>query len=339
MAYSKQTWTNYAPPGMSAARLTHIEDGIEDAAANADLAVAGLGLNTPAPLVLRYEDGFSGHRFTLTGANDTVMPYFEVVPTTSTGTDGAGSVAGYQLYLTTGGSESNDREFLAIEARGDSAAASYKPYFQINTWASGTGSYRALRIGTGTTAHLLFGPDTTDMRVLDGSRFLWDADTTVYGAVPATPILATRSNQVAIQLRTVSATAATAACIQLGRARGTTTAMTTPNVADNLGMVHMGDTISGTYTERAGVRAVASSHANDWNQGTGVGRGAGLDLYGTFQGTTAFGRMASFLSSATNDETALTLAVRISGSTQFKLVTVGAADSGGSGFRMLRIAN
>lgn len=298
-----------------------------------------LGVGTAAPLALRYEDGFFGHRLTLTGAAPGVMPYMEVVPVTRTGTDGAGSTAGFQLYGTVGGALVADREFLAIEFRGENASATYKPYFHLSTWASGTGTYRPFRIGTGSRLHLLFRPDSDDIHVLDTQRFRWEPVADYGGAKAATPILADRDAQVQIMLRTYHANSTVAPVLALGKMKGTYAAPTTPFAGDTLGSVLFGEVPGGTFTERAAVRAIASSSTNDWNGGTAVGRGAGVNIYGTVPGSTVFGQVAGFLASTTNDQTALTLGCRIGGSTSLKLVTLGAADSGGTGFRMLRVTN
>lgn len=114
---------------------------------------------TVGPDLAIYEaDGNAGQRFALTGTNGDVMPYFEVVANTRTGTDGGNAVAGYQLHLGPDGGHGINREFLYIEAAGEKDVT-HGPHFRIGVHASGAGVRRPLWIESMGSAAMIFDTD------------------------------------------------------------------------------------------------------------------------------------------------------------------------------------
>lgn len=90
-------------------------------------------------LVLVRREGHAAHRLALTGkAGSDTNPFFEVNPVAGA-TIADATIAGYQLYRLGAGDTAN-REFLYIEARGDS----YGSDFVVGTFASGTGELRRI---------------------------------------------------------------------------------------------------------------------------------------------------------------------------------------------------
>ena len=126
------------------------------------------------PLRMTYDDGNAGQRLSLTGDSTDVMPYWQVVANTRTGTDSGHAVAGYQAHLGPDDGGGINREFWYLEAVGENDST-YGPHFRMGTWASGTGIKRALQIGVGGAPTMIFyatGPQrvetTKPLNVLGG---------------------------------------------------------------------------------------------------------------------------------------------------------------------------
>lgn len=282
-----------------------------------------------ANLRLRFVDGFFGQRLHLTGTEEGVMPYLEVVPTTQTGTDVGGAIAGLQVYRTIGGGGVPNREFLAIEASGDLATL---PGFKIATWASGTGTIRPLRIVIGTAQAMVFQDDSN---ILVGpTKRLFFEDIQLM-----TPIIESRSaagQLQAIQARQYGTVVEDAPALVLARNRGTIEAPGYPVSGDMLGEMIVGSmdpAAPSTFRSGGGLRVEA---LQNWGAGA-RGSIASIRVVPNNSGSTV--EAAAFADTIVDGETGFLVRVNRAGVYTRNRVSIGAADSGGAGFRVLRVAN
>lgn len=283
-------------------------------------------------LQLKFVDGFFGQRLHLTGlpqapGQPDIMPYLEVVPTTQTGTDVGGAIAGVQVYRTLGGGGVPNREFLAIEASGNLASS---VGFKIATWASGTGQVQPIRFVIGSDDIVTMeAPSgvTPRMRVASGSQ--------IY-SLGANPLFFERESGLSALRARVAADANSGPWTFMGRNRGTRLAPAAPVGGDILGEHRFGslDTSTGAEVPSALIRALATEN---W-------------AYGTDQGTLLRFRLTPNDSASMVDvfelkdptdpnDTAFMVLVNRSGVKTISRVAIGPVDSGGTGFRTLRVAN
>lgn len=280
-------------------------------------------------LKFTFQDGFFGDRVSLTGQYEGVMPYMQVVPTTRGGTDVGGAVAGFQLYLTTEGAESPDREFLAIEASGENASNPLE--FKISPWASGTGEMRPVSFWDGT--HKVFSVKsmgaTGALELQYGSRLTFLST----NSTATTPVLFQYQGTFGDQYRTYSDVPAAEPYHFLSKNRGTIALPAVPSGGDNLGSIRYGAIDAGT--ERAGV-VLRSLATEAWVYASA--RGSKFQVNTTPAGTATTQTQAEFNEPGAN-EIGLLVRVDRAGVKTLDRVTIGAADSGGSGRRALTVAN
>lgn len=277
-------------------------------------------------LEMSYVNGWFGQRLHVTGDKSGVMPYIEVVPTSTVSTDTGQALAGYQLYRTPGGGGVNDREFLAIEAKSDEASV---PGFVIGTWASGNGKFMPLVLRGGVNEAFRIKEDGYITMGATSRIFFDDTDTSV-------PILMRRNgNFQAIQARAYGSGSDTYARIVLTRNRGVSGGEVDEfaKVNDVLGDFIYGGMTGSSPDSSASMRGVATE---DW---TGTARGSKLQFLTTLNGTIASGRVLELASAAASLDTSLMIQVNKSGVRSVVPVTIGSTDSGGTGYRMLRVAN
>lgn len=289
--------------------------------------------------------GFAGHRLHVTGQEVGDMPYIEVVPTTKTGTDVGGSVAGIQVYNTLygGASDAPEREFIALEAKGDLYAGGRM--FRLGTWASGAGEYLPFRIGIGDLNVVDFKSDG-----VEGGAASTYGEVALLSKTRITSLGSTIDNVIDMQrgtsfkaLRAVvaNASAAQGAKLFFGRTRGSIGAPTNLAASDRIGGIEFGSYTAGvpvsdaTELATAYVRALArESYSN-----IATARGSQLDFGITLNGTTTLTDVVRMADPAANDEVGMFVLVNRAGTKALSRVSVGAADSGGTGFRMLRVPN
>lgn len=284
-------------------------------------------------------DGYAGQRLHITGSDEGVMPYIEVVPTTKIGTDVGGSVAGIQVYNTVYGGEQDapEREFVALEAKGDLYPDGRM--FRLGTWASGTGVKLPFRIGVGDLNICDFrsnGAVDAEISILPRTRLR-----AIDGEVNNTVDVQRNAAGTAFRAATASSVAATSSgAVFLGRTRGTRTAPTAVQTNDRLGAIHFGSYQAGTPISDASqattayVRGEAREPYTDWTK-----RGSQLRFGTTLVGTPDPVDVAVLADPAANDETALLVMVNRAGTKALARVSIGAADSGGAGKRLLTIPN
>lgn len=277
-----------------------------------------------------YRDRYFAQRWSLTGQSDGIMPYFEVVPTTRSGTDVGGAVAGFQLYLTPGGGDADDREFLAIEASGENATLPLA--FKIAPWASGAGVLRPILFGDGTheVFRIVNEGGTGALRIGNESRLTLQDDTTTSRTV----ILMQRNGSYADQRRVYSSTAATRAYIFLSKNRGTIAAPTGVGSGDTLGDIVFGSTASGAEKTGGYVRGVTKQA---WAYDTA--HGTKLQFAAAPTGAASPVVQMEIDEPSANSETGMLLRVDRAGVRTLSRVQIGAADSGGTGKRALVIDN
>lgn len=296
-------------------------------------ATQGFGVGDD--LKLTFVDGFFGQRLHLTGTEEGVMPYYEVAPTSTVSTDVGKRLAGMQVYKTPGGGGVPDREFLAIESIADDGSM---PGFTIQTWASGTGVVRPLRIVIGAVEQMRFYESGVQFKapITADTEFSNDAKITSIKAA-ASPFIAVRgTNQTeVIQARVYSNSASNYPRMFFGKNRGTDTVPTAPASADPLGVIQFGAMNGATELDTAAIIANANEA---WTLGSA--QGTRLVFSVTANGATARAEVFRLRAAAADTETSVQLAVNRSGVvTTSNQVTVGAVDSGGTGFRVLRVPN
>lgn len=262
------------------------------------------------------DDGNAGQRMSLTGTSSTIMPYFQVVANTRTGTDGGHAVAGLQVHLGPDTGGGTNREFLAIEAIGENA--SQGPHFRIQPWASGTGVKRALRFLNGSAEVMTIDPAYNRPLFPNGAGAVGDgaSATLGYGVVHKSGPGET-------------------AQIVFAKTGGTAAAVTAPSNAYTLGQVQFGSqNQSGSFKASAVIRAVA-----DGNWTFDSSHGSEIEMLVCNAGTTAqtLAFQVDYPNSAS--DTSIAVAVNKSGTVSFARVKIGATDSGGSGFRALVVDN
>lgn len=290
-------------------------------------------------LKAKLTDGYAGQRLHITGSTVGVMPYIEVVPTTKTGTDVGGSVAGIQVYNTVYGGQQDvpEREFVALEAKGDLYADGRM--FRLGTWASGTGEKLPFRIGVGDLNVCDFranGGVDAELALLAKTRIR-----AIDGEVNNTVDVQRNAAGTAFRAATASSVAATSSsALFLGRTRGTRTAPTAVTTNDRLGAIHFGSYQAGTpisdatQATTAYIRGEAREVYSDWTK-----RGSQIRFGTTMLGTPDPTDVAVLADPSVNDETALLILVNRAGTKALARVSIGAADSGGVGKRMLTIPN
>lgn len=298
------------------------------------------GAFTVGDLRVKRTDGYAGQRLHLTGTSVGVMPYIEVVPTTKTGTDVGGSVAGIQVYNTTYGGEQGvpEREFIALEAKGDLYSGGRM--FRLGTWASGTGQKLPFRIGVGDQNLVDFvanGAVDAEVRILPTTRMV-ARDGTVNNTFDVQRDIAGTAYRAATSS---SGAATSSAAVFLGRTRGTRAAPTAVTTNDRLGAINFGSYQAGTpvsdatQATTAYIRGEARESYSNWSTARGSQIRLGVTLVGTPDPVDA-----QVIADPSNDtETAILIMVNRAGTKTLSRVSVGPVDSAGTGYRALRVAN
>lgn len=265
---------------------------------------------TVGPDLAVYEaNGNAGQRFALTGTKGDVMPYFEVVANTRTGTDGGAAVAGYQLHLGPDGGHGINREFFYIEAAGERHADG--PHFRLGIHASGTGVRRPFRIENMGSTALLFDTDVS-IKVKQPLKFDTQQN--------PIQISNTAANLTALNAIGYKGSAGGFPAVQtfLGMAEGTLGAGAAPSASGaSLGGHAFGSKNGAATVIASDVRALTTEA---WTFGSA--QGTALDFRITRNGTSAVTR-AMYLGTPTGDNyTAMTLLCQIGGVTSTKLVRI-----------------
>lgn len=289
--------------------------------------------------------GFAGHRLHLTGQAVGDMPYIEVVPTTKTGTDPGGSVAGIQVYNTLEGgvSTASEREFVALEAKGDLYSAGRM--FRLGTWASGTGSYLPFRIGIGdlnvvdfTSDGVQGGAASTEGRVvlLTKSK-LYQLGGTLDNVID----FQRGASFNALRAVVANAGAAFGPKLFLGRTRGSIGSPTNLASGDRIGGIEFGSYTAGTQVSDATevMTAYIRGLTRESYSSLATARGSQIDFGVTEVGAITTVDALRVADPSTASDVGMLVLVNRSGVKTLSRVVVGAADSGGTGFRMLRVVN
>lgn len=224
-----------------------------------------------------------------------------------------------QLYRY-GHGDTTDREYFYMEAFGNGER------FQIGTHFSGTGT--ANRPVEWKSAGVKAWTVRTDAVMQINKRLYIGDDAQV------NPFMIERTgtgNDIAI--RRVSSDA-NPAQIMLSKARGTIGAETAPQLGNALGDIRAGFENAGGPYWGGILRFIASE---DWNIGTSQGTHAQIHVT---KGGTATREIALQLSvPGSSRETSATLLIDLGGTLVSKKVHVGDPDSGGTGYRSLRVEN
>ena len=288
-------------------------------------------------LRIEYHTGHIAQRFSITGqfdasTNSQCAPFIEVNPgipayrpdlpgyDTGVGANYVDPISGYQLYRV-GTGDTDDREFLAVEAFGNQAK------YAMTVATSGTGQTRPFqfRMGSATVATMA---TNNDLQV--NSRLTIGDD-----ANSARSLMWGTGDFRAMEVRQFGANS-NVARIFLSKDRATTLGQTAvaPNSGDTLGDVRFGHLDSSGERLGAAVRAVTTE---TWV--AGVSHGTTLQMQVVPTGTTASVTAARFSEATNSLQTAMYLRCNRSGTKTLDAVTLGAADSGGTGYRVLRVPN
>lgn len=273
-------------------------------------------------LAVTRDDGNSGQRMSLTGTDDTVMPYFQIVASTRTGSDGGHAVGGFQVHLGPDAGSGANREFWYLEAVGDLSPDG--PHFRMGVWASGTGSYLPFLVRNGGVSAIKFVPSRTLMEVYQPFEF---------SAQNNTPLRMAYSDGGAGTLFRAVTYGNNSQGFFLRR-NGTPASPSAPVSGNILGALGFG---SYDTTSRIGgqIRAIA---IEDWALGSE--HGTRLELLVTPINSASQQIAADVQWPGSSTYVALRVAVNRSGAiTAGNQVTIGDADSGGSGYRVLRVPN
>lgn len=307
---------NAEPAGLStttqaALAATYVgKDGNGDALLGPDLKVV-------------YEDGNAGQRASLTGTSGAVMPYWQVTANTRTGTDGGSAVAGYQAHLGPDSGDGVNREFWFMEAVGELHADG--PHFRMGTWASGTGVRRAFRLMNNSTAIQLTPNVGIEMKQV-----------TLFDSGDERPVRVTRPyGRLKFVMSTQSDYGPDSSIFVLARNRGASGAAATPPLsADVLGTLQFGAMNGASDVNGAFIRGIA---IQNWTYGSA--EGSRLEFYVKANSTTSFTKALQLDHPASADQAGMMVAVNRAGTVTLSQVTIGAADSGGAGYRALRVPN
>lgn len=283
------------------------------------------GVQIGPDLILSEVDGWAGQRLSLRGKEDAHMPYFEVeCCDPADGTDGGGAIGGYQIQRlgrNNGGGAGNDREFFAIEGTESGP-------FRIATWASGTGEVPSLQLKAGSNYHATLLP-TGLIKTGQNIKLQMPAHE------QENPIEVVANRDTVISQRNFSATSETSSpTFELVRGRGTNAAPEPLKARDVLGNFQFGTQMNvWDDAARGTLRVVATEDHTADKQGTK------FQVISTVMGTTDSNINAEFVSPGSDTGTGMMIAVNKAGDVSLQQVTIGEPDSGGTGYRVLRVAN
>lgn len=283
------------------------------------------GIQIGPDLILSEVDGWAGQRLSLRGKEDSHMPYFEVeCCDPKDGTDGGGATGGYQIQRLgrkNGGGAGQDREFFAIEATQSGP-------FRIATWASGTGEVPSLQLKAGNNYHAELLP-TGIIKTGQNIKLQMPAHT------QQNPIEVVANRDTVISQRNFSDASATSSpTIKLVRGRGTNAAPEPLKASDTLGNFQFGTQMNATTDAARGtLRVIATEDHTADKQGTK------FQIISTGKGTTTSNINVEFESPSSDTRTGMMISVNKAGVVSLQQVTIGEPDSGGTGYRVLRVAN
>ena len=307
----------------------------------------GLGPNLRA----FYDEGNAGTRFTITGdgvdaAN--VMPYLQMQLNTRTGSDGGHAIGGFQIQFAGpgGGSGGNNREYYMVEIIGENHPEG--PHARIGMARSGTGERRPMWYVNGDDEIPALGFEqnhrwmgyawtgwaySTEPWMQVGQVMRFAADNNLGTAIEA---FRYNGSLKALGGYVYSDTGTHAPYFDLGHSRGSIEAPTAPGVSDILGQIRF------VSPNTSGVRAGATIRATTGQAWTwGSAEGSRIEFLTKKNGSTTEDVTARLTSQGASvaSGTGLTLLVNREGTAALAAVSIGAADSGGTGFRQLLVAN
>lgn len=283
------------------------------------------GVQIGPDLILSEVDGWAGQRLSLRGKEDAHMPYFEVeCCDPEDGTDGGGAIGGYQIQRlgrNNGGGAGNDREFFAIEGTESGP-------FRIATWASGTGEVPSLQLKAGSNYHAELLP-TGLIKTGQNIKLQMPAHE------QENPIEVVANRDTVVSQRNFSAASATSSpTFKLVRGRGTNAAPEPLKARDTLGNFQFGTQMNAwTDAARGTLRVIATEDHTADKQGTK------FQVISTGKGTTTSNIDVEFESPSSDTRTGMMISVNKAGAVSLQQVTIGEPDSGGTGYRVLRVAN
>jgi hypothetical protein len=270
-------------------------------------------------LIVRRVDGFAAQRWALTSiAGSEKNPFIEINPVTGGGADP--TICGYQLYRL-GRGDAPNREFSMWEARG--TTGNFNDYV-IGVFQSGTGQLRPLRFKMGAAEKFSL---LTDGNLEHKGRLTFENPDN------SAPILVRRNDAVDVQIRRHDATA-DAPRLLFSKTRGTIASPTAPASGDRLGDVLWSTNTAAGAIHNGGLLRMAATQA--WTLGSAHGTKA--QVFTTPNGTATLVESLTVEEPA-DGETALLLRRNVGGTLTLQRVSMGAADSAGTGFKVLRVPN
>lgn len=305
-------------------------------------------------LQLDYLYGNGGDRLQLRGipgledGKPAPMPYLEVAAAREgEGSDVGGAIGGFQAHWIGNGStpSNQDRLYWGVEL-----TELKKTYFGRDDLKGMVQIFVSSRNGVplraqvlaanGRPAMVFHGKNKPYVEILRGTGFVID-DRTWPDAPPGafhTPLVFRREGQIAAKFEGFGDWDAQPRLL-LGKQSGTVGAPTPPSAGHQVGALEFGYTpnvqdspMLESFNSAAQIEGEATE---DW---TAAQRGSAINLYSTPNGSTARQRQARFEEPGTN-EAGVLLRVDKDGNKTETRVLVGEPDSGGTGYRALRITN
>lgn len=302
---------------------------------------------------LREIVGNGGNRILLESTNTAdpdIMPYFEVRAASGM-SDVGGAVGGFQIAIVGDGTTPVDqpRLYFFIEAH-DLTGSNFDNrddsfgFIEIGVSSRAGVSKPPVVFGVGGRRGLALHGEKPYIELLRNTAIVLDdrqRGTTAPGSLHEDHINLRRVGPVGIRMTSFGSVATTAPSVKLARNRGTSSASTLPQENDILGAVHFGtlDTVQedrpdqDTFAGGTFIRGVAREA---W---TSTAHGSRLEFNVAAIGSVNRDPAMILLAPDADGRTSMQVAV-MTGTTVRRLqVVAGPADSGGSGYRMLRIPN
>lgn len=305
-------------------------------------------------LQLDYLYGNGGDRLQLRGipglsdGKPAPMPYIEVAAAREgTGSDVGGAIGGFQAHWEGNGStpSNQDRLYWGVELTELS-----KTYYGRDDLKGMVQIFVSSRNGVhlrpmvfaanGRPAMVLHGQFKPYVEILRNTGFVID-DRTWPGAEPSsfhTPLVFRREGQIGMKLEGFGAWDAQPR-IMLAKQSGTVDSPTPPSAGHQVGALEFGYTpavkdspMLESFTSAAQIEGEATE---DWNA---TQRGSAINMYTTLPGTNTRQRQLRLEEPGT-DQVGMLIRVDKDGTKTEQRVHVGPPDSGGPGYRALRITN
>ena len=335
------------PDGMSPEQIDELKNVFAQLFSSAEFAEIILG-----GLSLSMIDGNGGQRLLVKGrdSNPGTMAYVEVAAARQGhGSDVGGALGGYQAHWVGDGTtpSNQDRLYWGVELTelGHTYWGRDDLDGMVQIFVSSRNGVHLrpmVLAANGRPAMAFHGQYKNLIEVLRGTGFVID-DRTWPGSEPSTlstPLVFRREGAINQKMESYSDETAGFPSLRLGKHRGTVEAPGNAVAGDTIGSFEFGhstSTLDNPTNEGWGHAASIKAYAvEDWDT---THRGSRLEVHTTRPGGTGEQVQVSFEEPNTPSETALLIRLNKDGTKTEQKVLVGPPDSGGTGYRALRITN